>query len=86
MTRNFKAELERKRARLELYYQREEVMLSEDGVKSYGTGSQNATRYDTDLAEVRKAIKELEEDIRTVESTLNGERPNRVLGVIPRDW
>lgn len=86
MTRNFQAELERKRARLELYYRREEVMLSEDGVKSYGTGSQNATRYDTDLAEVRKAISELEEDIRTVEGALNGERPNKVLGVIPRDW
>lgn len=86
MKKDLKAELERKRARLELYYEREAVMLSEDGVKSYGTGSKSATRYDTDLAEIRRAIKDLEQDVEDLEAAMSGRRPNKVTGVVLRDW
>ena len=53
--------------RLQLYKDREKVMLT-GGVQSYGVGSRNATRYNTDLAEVRRAINELQEQIDTLSS------------------
>lgn len=52
------------------------------GVQSYGVGSRNATRYNTDLAEVRRAINELQEQI----DTLSSASPRKAMGVIPRDW
>ena len=67
--------------RLQLYKEREKVMLS-GGVQSYGVGSRNATRYNTDLAEIRRAIKELENEI----SELSSATKRKAVGVIPRDW
>ena len=67
--------------RLQLYKDREKVMLT-GGVQSYGVGSRNATRYNTDLAEVRRAINELQEQI----DTLSYASPRKAMGVIPRDW
>ena len=61
-------------------------MLSKDGVQSYGVGSRNAARYNLDLAEVRKAIDELETEIEEMEDLLTGTRPRKIVGVIPRDW
>ena len=61
-------------------------MLSKDGVQSYGVGSRNAARYNLDLAEVRKAIDELETEIEEMEDILAGVRPRKIVGVIPRDW
>ena len=66
---------------LQLYKDREKVMLT-GGVQSYGVGSRNATRYNTDLAEVRRAINELQEQI----DTLSSASPRKAMGVIPRDW
>lgn len=67
--------------RLQLYKDREKVMLT-GGVQSYGVGSRNATRYNTDLAEVRRAINELQEQI----DTLSSASLRKAMGVIPRDW
>ena len=67
--------------RLQLYKDREKVMLT-GGVQSYGVGSRNATRYNTDLAEVRRAIIELQEQIDALSSAF----PRKAMGVIPRDW
>jgi len=47
-------ELAGKRERLELYLKREAEMLS-GGVQSYGIGSRNLSRYNTDLAAIRAA-------------------------------
>lgn len=69
------------RKRLELYYKREEEMLN-GGVQSYGLGTRSATRYQTDLSTIRNAIKELEEEIASLES----KSKRRAVGVIPRDW
>lgn len=77
--------IKNKKNRLESYYNRELVMLSPDGVQSYGIGSRNVARYNTDLAQVRSAIKELETEIQELENALKGKRPRKAFGIIPRD-
>lgn len=77
--------LEVKRRRLELYYQRETEML-DGGVQSYGIGSRNMARYNTDLSAIRAAIKELEAEIAALEGEMEGRAPRFMQGVIPRDW
>ena len=81
-----KRKIEDKKERLDLYKEKEAYMLSKDGVQSYGVGSRNAARYNLDLAEVRKAIDELETEIEEMEDILAGVRPRKIVGVIPRDW
>lgn len=79
------AELATKRERLALYLKREAEML-DGGVQSYGIGSRNLARYNTDLGAVRASIKELEAEIETLEGALDGQKPRRAVGVVPRDW
>lgn len=78
-------ELSGKRERLALYLKREAEMLS-GGVQSYGIGSRNLSRYNTDLAAIRAAIKELEKEIADLKGEINGRRPRKAVGVVPRDW
>ena len=77
-----RAVLEKKQARLALYYEREAVMLSEDGIKTYALGSRSLSRYDTDLRAIQSAIKQLEDEIAELEAN----SPRRAVGVLPRDW
>lgn len=79
------AELTAKRNRLELYLKREAEML-DGGVQSYGIGSRNLARYNTDLSQIREAIKQLEKEITNLEGALNGQKPRKAVGVVPRDW
>lgn len=79
------SELETKRIRLKLYLKREAEML-DGGVQSYGIGSRNLARYNTDLGTVRAAIQKLETEIEALEDSLNGQKPRRAVGVVPRDW
>ena len=79
-------ELEQTKARLKSYLDREQEMLSKDGVKAYGIGSRNLQRYDTSLADVQKAIESLRKRIRELEAELNGRTPRRAMAVIPRDF
>lgn len=79
------AELTAKRNRLELYLKREAEML-DGGVQSYGIGSRNLARYNTDLSQIRAAIKQLEGEIANLEGALNGQKPRKAVGVVPRDW
>ena len=46
----------------------------------------NLARYNTDLGSIRAAIKQLEADIEALEAALNGEKPRKAVGVVPRDW
>ena len=78
-------QIETKEARLELYYKREAEML-DGGVQSYGLGSRNATRYNTDLATVRSAIAQLEKEIEELKGQLTGRKPRKTVGIIPRDF
>mgnify|MGYP001381319087 FL=1 len=79
------ADLTSARERLILYLKRETEMLS-GGVQSYGIGSRNLTRYNTDLAAIRDTIKELKQEIAELEAELAGGKPRRAVGVVPRDW
>lgn len=74
-----------KKERLAIYLAREKEMLT-GGVQSYGIGSRNLARYQTDLSNVRAAIKELEAEIALLEGKLSGRSVRKAVGVIPRDW
>lgn len=77
------------RKRLDAYKTRELEMLT-GGVQSYGissgTGSRNLSRYNTDLAAVRKAIKELQEELDELTAEEEGQKPRKAVGVVIRDW
>ncbi len=75
-----------RKTRLEAYLKKEETMLSPQGVQSYGIGSRNVARYNTDLSSIQKAIKELEAEIEELENSLNGVKPRKAFGIIPRDF
>lgn len=77
--------IEDKKERLEAYRTRELEILK-GGVQSYGIGSRNITRYSVDLTSMRKAIKELEDEIADLEALLNGGKPRKAVGIVPRDW
>ena len=83
--KTIEVELAGKRERLELYLKREAEMLS-GGVQSSGIGPRNLARYNTDLATIRAAIKQLEDEIAALEGELEGQRPRKAVGVVPRDW
>lgn len=78
-------QLEIKQDRLAIYLAREKEMLT-GGVQSYGIGSRNLSRYQTDLSNIRAAIKELEADIALLEGQLAGRSVRKAVGVVPRDW
>lgn len=78
-------QLDIKRERLSYYYKREREML-DGGVQSYGIGTRNLTRYNTDLREIRAAIKTLEEEVAALEGMQAGQSARRAVGVVIRDW
>ena len=79
----YMADLEDAKSRLELYLNQEKKMLT-DGVQSYGIGSRNLTRYNTDLAQIREAIRELKKEIEELEGLITGNKSRRCVAVIPR--
>lgn len=78
-------QINEKKQRRAAYLDREMEMLK-GGVQSYGIGSRNLTRYQTDLSNVRAAIKELDAEIKILEGQLAGKSARKAVGVIPRDW
>lgn len=60
------------------------VKLVEGGVKSYQIDDRSLTRFD--LPSLRKAIDEAEEKVDEYEALLEGQKPRKAFGVIPRDW
>lgn len=83
---NRREKIKEKKERLKLYKEKEAYMLSRQGVQSYGIGTRNASRYNLDLAEIRKAIAELEEEIEELEGLEKGQKPRKIVGVVIRDW
>lgn len=71
--------------RLTAYRARELEMLS-GGVQSYGVGTRNLTRYNTDLGAVRDTIAELENKLDELYAQLGTGRPRKAVAVVPRDW
>lgn len=82
-TEKYNAELVVKKRRLDLYYAQEEKMLT-GGVQSYGIGSRNLARYNTDLAQIRTAIEKLEGEIEELEGLITGNKSRKCVGIIPR--
>ena len=80
-----KERLEKVKKRLDLYYNREEEMLS-GGVQSYGLGTRNVSRYNTELETVRATIKELEKEKSELEKIIAGGSRRRSMACIPKDW
>ena len=74
-------EIEQLKERLKLYYQREKEML-DGGVQSYGIGTRNVSRYQTDLTAIRTAIKDIKNEIEELEN----KSKRKAVGVVPRDW
>lgn len=70
--------IERKKARLDLYYAAEETILS--GAQSYTIGSRSLTR--ADLGTIERMIKKLEAEVGVLE---DGRKPRKAFGVTPRD-
>lgn len=70
--------IERKKARLDLYYAAEEAILS--GAQSYTIGSRSLTR--ADLGTIETMIKKLEAEVGVLE---DGRKPRKAFGVTPRD-
>ena len=60
------------------------VKLVEGGVKSYTIDDRQLTRFD--IPDLLKQIEEIEEKIDELTAALDGIRPRKAFGVIPRDW
>ena len=79
------ADLAEKRERRRLYIEREKTMLT-GGVQSYGIGSRNLARYQTDLAQIRAALKELTDEIKEIEAQLDGGAKRKRVALVYREW
>ena len=58
--------------------------LIEGEVKSYQIDDRRLTKFD--IPSLRKAIDEAEKKVDTYEALLEGQRPRKAFGVLPRDW
>lgn len=72
-------------ARLDAYLKLEAEMLA-DPVQSYTIGSRSLSKHNMSLADLRDAIKELEEELEELDSQINdaGRRAGRA--VVIKDW
>lgn len=78
-----KKRLEIKNTQLENAYTAYTELL-EGGVQSYSIGTRNLTKLD--LPELEKSIKNLENEIEILEGQINGRKPRKAFGVVPRDY
>lgn len=60
------------------------VALVKGGVKSYQIDDRQLTRFD--IPTLRKAIDEAEKKIDALETELEGLKPRKAVGILPRDW
>jgi len=60
------------------------VALIDGGVKSYMIDDRQLTRFD--LPDLKNEIEECEQKIDELSAALEGKRPRKAFGIIPRDW
>lgn len=60
------------------------IALIEGGVKSYMIDDRQLTRFD--IPDLKNEIEECEQKIDELSAALEGKRPRKAFGVIPRDW
>ena len=58
--------------------------LVDGGVSKYEIDDRSLTRFN--LLTLRKQIDEAEKKVDLYENMLNGLKPRRVFGIVPRDW
>lgn len=60
------------------------IALIEGGVKSYMIDDRQLTRFD--IPDLKNEIEECEQKIDELSAALEGKRPRKAFGVVPRDW
>lgn len=60
------------------------LALLDGGVKSYRIDDRELTRFDID--KLKDEIEQMEKELDDLMNMLNGKRPRKAFGVIPRDW
>lgn len=60
------------------------VALIDGGVKSYSIDDRELTKFD--LPSLEKRISNAEAKVDQYEALLEGKRPRKAFGVVPRDW
>lgn len=80
-----KRRLDKVNERLELYYEKENALLSQKGVQSYTIGSRSVSRYQYSM-DIKSQIEALENERDELENLLAGMKPRKAIGVVPRDW
>ena len=60
------------------------IALADGRVKSYMVDDRQLTRFD--LPDLKKEIEDAEAKVDELEGLLNGNRPRKAFGVLPRDW
>ena len=60
------------------------IALIEGGVKSYMIDDRQLTRFD--IPDLKNEIEECERTIDELRAALEGKRPRKACGIIPRDW
>ena len=72
-------------ARRQMYLDMEhDILVGADRTNTIGT--RRIERYDVNLDDLRKAIKELEDEIATIDAELNGGSKRKTFAAVPRDW
>ena len=60
------------------------IALIEGGVKSYMIDDRQLTRFD--IPDLVNEIEECEKKIDELTAALEGKRPRKAFGIVPRDW
>lgn len=60
------------------------IALIDGGVKSYTIDDRQLTRFD--IPDLKNEIEECEQKIDELSAALEGKRPRKAFGIIPRDW
>lgn len=60
------------------------IALIEGGVKSYMIDDRQLTRFD--IPTLEKELEDCEQKIDELTAALEGKRPRKAFGIIPRDW
>lgn len=80
-----KRRLEKINERLEYYYEKEQALLTNDGIQSYTIGSRSVSRYQYGN-NIKSQIEQLENERDELENLLNGIKPRKAVAAVPRDW
>lgn len=60
------------------------LALLDGGVKSYTIGERSLTHFDLDT--LKNEIQQAEQRVDELQSQVNGQRPRKAYGIVPRDW